>query len=356
MKRWGALAFVLGIGLFGCSDGATADVDETVDSSTTDAVADTGPSDDTGSSDETAIDSSKPPADYTAKGSATVTKSDTTVSGNRLHVLVPSGAAPATGFPAVVFAHGFQLGEKDYDDVLSHVASWGYVVLSTDYQASLLTQDHRKVRDAIIAAKDAALGGKITGVPKIDPKRLASAGHSLGGKCAVWAAITDSAFAGTFVLDPVDGGGPFDTTSTPERPFLITTGEVSKLTKPIGYVGATQSHCANLGQSCAADGKDAAAFFGATPTALARYLWTIYDFGHMQFLDNASCTTCGTCVAGKSDVLTRKNWVKALFVAFLSRHLDGDTSAQTWLDGARRAEGFAAKQLWDGKIDRPACP
>lgn len=355
-----AFALVSVIGWLGCSDGATASVDDPgsdaagVETSTSE---DTGAGVDSGTPEDAAVDSSKPPADYTAKGAATVTKSDKVLNGNKVHLLIPSGAAPAEGFPAVVFAHGFQLKETDYDDLLTHVASYGYVVLSTDYTASLLSNDHQKIRAAIVDGRAALFDGKLTGLPKVDKTRIASAGHSLGGKCATWAAATVPDFAATFVLDPVDGGGPLDTMSTPQRPFLIPTGELAKLTKPIGYVGATQSRCANLGTSCAPVGKDAAAFFGATPATLPRYLWTIYDFGHMQFLDNPACGfTCNSCVAGKSDVAQRKAWNKALFVAFLERHLRADASAQTWLDGPRRDEGYGLKQLWDGKIDRPACP
>lgn len=298
-----------------------------------------------------------PPSDYRNKGPATVAVVDGKVNEVAVHALVPSGTAPASGWPAVIFAHGFQLNPKQYDDILGHVASWGFVVVSTDYVASLVSNDHRKVRQAIVDAKNAAIAGTITGVPKVDPARVAASGHSLGGKCATWAAIGDKAFAATFVLDPVDGGGPFDATSTPERPFLISTGEVGKLTTPVGYVGATQSRCKKMGTACAPEGRDAQAFFDATPTSVARFHWPIFDFGHMQFLDNPACGfTCDACVSGKSDVNARRDVVKALFVAFLARTVLGDASAQTWLDGARRAEAVAAKLVWDGKVERPACP
>ena len=76
----------------------------------------------------------------------------------------------------------------------------------------------------------------------------------------------------------------------------------------------------------------------------------------MQFLDDPSCGfTCSVCVAGKSPVDPRKAAVRATVVAFLERHLRGDASAQSWLDGAKRAELVAAKDFWDGVSALPPC-
>ncbi|MBI2391324.1 MAG: hypothetical protein HYV09_17170 [Deltaproteobacteria bacterium] len=339
---------------YGCGGSGDTTSSEAPDTAPLDAPSEaTAPDADA----DAAADTTIAPADFRAKGPATVSKVDGKVNDVAVHALVPSGPAPASGWPAVIFAHGFQLNPKQYDDILGHVASWGWVVVSTDYVASLVSNDHRKVRQAIVDAKNAALAGTITGVPKIDPARVAASGHSLGGKCATWAAIGDKGFAATFVLDPVDGGGPFDTVSTPERPFLISTGEVGKLTTPIGYVGATQSRCKKLGTACAPEGRDAKAFFDATPASVARFVWPIFDFGHMQFLDDPACGfTCDACVVGKSDAAARRDAIKALFVAFLARTVLGDASAQTWLDGERRTALVTAKLVWDGKTERPACP
>ncbi|MBK7395589.1 MAG: hypothetical protein IPJ34_04625 [Myxococcales bacterium] len=351
------------LALAACS-GSTAtspDPDASGDTSTDDALADSSPVDtgegtDTGTPPDTAPDTVTPPADYTAKGTHPTKTVDVKISGTAVHVIFPTDPVPAAGFPAVVFAHGFQLGEKDYDDTLTHVASWGFVVVSTDYTASLVSNDHRKVKQAILDARAAAIAGTLAGVPKVDASKIAASGHSLGGKCATWASTEKGLFAGTFVLDPVDRGGPFDGTSTDARPFLIPTGALDGLSAPIGYVGATQSRCVKLTQTCAAEDRDAASFFKATKVA-NKYLWTMFDYGHMQFLDNPGCGfTCDACVPGTTDPPSRRKWVKALFVAFLSRHVLGDASAQPWLDGAKRDEGVAAKVLWDGKIARPACP
>ena len=49
----------------------------------------------------------------------------------RVFYPAPSGAER---YPLVVFAHGFQLAVNNYDRLLVHVASWGYVVASVTWE------------------------------------------------------------------------------------------------------------------------------------------------------------------------------------------------------------------------------
>jgi chlorophyllase len=355
----------------GCGGGSSAIEESSPDGATDSAVEDgsgddsSSPGDATGgetAASETSVEGGStdagPTVDPSKPGPFEVVVSETKVGTSNAHLLAPKGAPPGGGWPAVVFAHGFQLAVNNYDDVLKHVASHGFVVLSVDFPGSLFSIDHRDVRDAIVNGRKALVASMVTGAPKVNPLQTASMGHSLGGKGAVWAAIVEKAFAAGLALDPVDGnpspmgGGPSD-----KMPVLAPT-ETAKLTQPIGYFGATQSHCAKPGpfsQACAPDTLDAAHFFAGTPGT--KYLWTVYDFGHMQFLDNAMCGfTCDACVAGKSDAAPRKSAIKAISVAFLRRHVLADAGQQKWLDGSERDALATAKVIWDGKIDRPACP
>jgi hypothetical protein len=258
---------------------------------------------------------------------------------------------------AVVFAHGFQLKPTDYDLTLGHIASWGYVVVSTDYPGSLFSIDHRNARDALIKAKDALVAGSIAGIPKVDPAKIAASGHSLGGKASVMAILADKAFVAALAFDPVDGN-PSPTGGTPDdaHPKMIPT-ETAKIAVPVGYFGATQSRCvkSSFGPACAPEGADAAAFFAATPTTIPRALWTVFDFGHMQFLDGACGFACTACTDGKGDLAARHTAIDAIAVAFLQRHVDGIAAAQTWIDGAKRDAYVTAGVLWDGVVAKPAC-
>src|SRR5690606_6216151 len=137
-------------------------------------------------------------------------------------------------------------------------------------------------------------------------------------------------------LDPVDGNpNPIGGIPSEKMPQLVPT-ETAKLAVPVAFFAATQSRCAkpstlpgSPSQACAPEALDAAKFFDGTPGSIPRYLWTLFDFGHMQFLDNPACgATCDACVAGKSDTLPRRRATKALTVAFLKRHVENDPSAE----------------------------
>jgi hypothetical protein len=356
------LAPLVFLALAACG-GSTTSSDPTAgdDASTTDTTppgddGSTLPDTNAGGDTLTPADTPPPPAaDYTQAGSHTVAKKDATVSSNSVHCLFPSDAPPAAGFPGVAFAHGFQLATTDYDQILSHVASWGYVVCSTNYPGSILSTDHRDVATALTNVRTAMAAGTIAGVPKVDGAHIAAAGHSLGGKGTVMAMLADPAFVAAVTFDPVDGnpGNPLGGSPDAAHPKLNPT-ETAKLTKPMGYFGATQSHCGST--ACAPTGLDAAAFFAGTPATTPKYLWTVWDFGHMQFLDNPNCGfTCSACSAGKSAVDPRKVAIKSTAVAFLERYLRSDVGAQSYLDGAKRDANVAAKNFWDGKTTLPAC-
>ncbi len=333
-------------------DASIADTTPAGDDGSTPPPTDTGVVTDTGSLAETAP---PPSTDYTVVGAHVVAKKDVTVSSNSVHCLFPSDAPPAAGFPGVAFAHGFQLATTDYDQILSHVASWGYVVCSTNYPGTILSTDHRDVATALTNVRTAMAAGTITGVPKVDGAHIAAAGHSLGGKGTVMAMLADPVFVAAVTFDPVDGnpGNPLGGSPDAAHPKLNPT-ETAKLTKPMGYFGATQSHCGST--ACAPTGLDAAAFFAGTPATTPKYLWTVWDFGHMQFLDNPNCGfTCSACAAGKSALDPRKVAIKSTAVAFLERYVRGDASAQSYLDGAKRDANVTAKNFWDGKATLPAC-
>lgn len=295
-----------------------------------------------------------PPADgFVAAGPHAIAKKDTKVGANAVHLVYPTTAAPAAGFPAVAFAHGFQLKPGDYDKLLGHFASWGYVVVSTDFPGSLFSIDHNDVAKALTAARQAMAAGSIAGLPKVDASRIAASGHSLGGKGSVMAILADTAFVAGLTFDPVDGnpGNPLGGGPDASKPKLNPT-EVAKVTVPMGYFGATASHCGSM--ACAPSGLDAMAFSANTKSP--HYLWMVNDFGHMQFLDNPACGfTCSACAAGKAPIDPRRAAIQETAVAFLKRHVEGDKSAQPWLDGDKRDAYVKSSIYWAGS-GTPPCP
>jgi hypothetical protein len=352
------LATLVALGLLGCGGSNAIPVqDEDAQANPDGSVGDTAVGDTT-----TPTDTAPPPAaNYTVAGAHATSKKDFTVSSQSVHCLFPSDAAPAAGWPGVAFAHGFQLSNTGYDQILSHIASWGYVVCSTNYPGSLLSQNHNDVATALTSTRIAMQGGALSGLPKVDSTHIVAAGHSLGGKGAIMAVLADNQFIAALTFDPVDGnpGNPLGGGPDAQHPQLAPT-ETAKLKVPMAYFGATQSHCSSgtIGSSaCAPTGLDAAALYAGTPNTIPRYLWTVWDFGHMQFLDDPNCGfTCNACVAGKSVVDPRKVAIKSTAVAFLERYVRSDTSAQSYLDGAKLQANVTAKNFWDGVTSSlPAC-
>lgn len=299
------------------------------------------------------------PRDYSRTGSHTVAMWTGTVQGTqgnaRAFYPMTSGAER---FPLVVFAHGFQLAVNNYDRLLVHIASWGYVVLSVDYPGNLLMVDHRNVPAALSAGRRAFTSGMGTAFPalaRVDTSRAVAMGHSLGGKGAVMAVLDDPAFSAALALDPVDDNpSPFGmvSASTPS----IAPERMSGLQRPLGLVGATQSRCARLGQTCAPESSDYRQFAAAAPMGATLAVWSLRDFGHMDFVDPGCGLACGACTGGAAPLDSRFNALKALAVAFLERHARGDASAQGYIDGAERNALVTSGALWNGMASSlPAC-
>ncbi len=312
------------------------------------------------------LDSSESAAsakDYGQKGKYPVEIREGGAYGRDMRVFVPQSPPPPGGFGALVFAHGFQLGVDDYDALLGYVASWGYVVFSVDYPQPFIGMDHRTARDAIVKVGRAISDGLVTGVPKIAKSRLAVGGHSLGGKLAVMAALVEPAFRAVVAFDPVDGapGTPLGGEGKPTLPILAN-GSLGALEQPALFFGAERSHCARGilffgGQACAPSNRDASTFFTASTASAARYELTLADFGHTDFLDDpVGGLTRDVCFHSKSPRGSRIAALHAATVAFLARHLHGETSAQSWLNGAEHAKLLASGVLLDPSDPDTACP
>jgi pimeloyl-ACP methyl ester carboxylesterase len=260
--------------------------------------------------------------------------------------------------PLVIFAHGFQLAVGNYDGLLSHVASWGYVVVSIDYPGTLLSVDHRNVPRAMIAARTAlALG--VAGFPatgRIDANRTAVMGHSLGAKGAIMALLDEPAFVAGVALDPVDDnpspiGGVSDATPS------IAPEQMGRLTRPLALFGATQSRCVQLGQACAPEGSNYLRFAAAAPAGARVGLYPLSNFGHNDFVDTACGFQCSLCARGAAPLDSRARALRFLSVAFLERYVRGDESLQAYVVGAGREAFVASGALWDGRTATlPRCP
>ena len=161
----------------------------------------------------------------------------------------PSGDGP---FPLVLFAHGFGAYPTEYQTILTHLASWGFVVAGPDFEergliaafaagggATTTTLDEAAAQQAaqaridneaaimgqareLLAAANLEPGGLLEGA--VDATVVGTAGHSAGVTSAVAAAATDPNVK-TFVA--MSGGrapGATVALPTPDVPGMVMTG------------------------------------------------------------------------------------------------------------------------------------
>lgn len=245
--------------------------------------------------------------------------------GLELHVAVPRGAGR---HPLVVVAHGFQIAPSQYYGHLRHLASFGYVALTTTFPTSLAGNDNPRQAAALASAidwalADASLGGRVDGA------RIGVSGHSLGGKLALLAATLDARIKAAFLLDPVDSGGPF---GCREPRCVRVRTRVAALDIPTAYLGET-TDARGLVQACAPAEDNFLVLHGASRSPSLAI--TAIGANHVSFVDDPAtcgiaCGACNAAVAEHGGVLTL---ARATMTAFFERWLRGDARYDRFLTG-----------------------
>ncbi len=258
-------------------------------------------------------------------------------------------------YPLVVFAHGFQVGEDMYRKTMTHLAQFGYVTASVDYESSLVDQDHHAPVEALGKAIDMLTQAPPLQVGAVaDPTRVVAAGHSLGAKGAVWLALEDPRISALVALDPVDDDPsplPFPSDKRPS----ITPEKMGDLKVPSLFVGGVLSPTGQ--QPCAPSASNACRFFESVPAGTSAWLAVLDAFGHMQFLDAYDCPLlCGTCPRGdQAEHETRQAVFRGLAVAFLELHLRQKSGYLSWIEGADRAQLETDGMLLDPPAQTSFC-
>ncbi len=124
----------------------------------------------------------------------------------RLRIARPAGDGP---FPLVLFSHGFASDVDEYDAVLGHWASHGFVVIAPFHADGGGTP--RAIVMSLVKGKAGLIRGRVEDIAHlldhldalaplapVDPARIVVAGHSFG-------AFTAQQFGGATVTDPDDG-------------------------------------------------------------------------------------------------------------------------------------------------------
>lgn len=154
------------------------------------------------------------------RGPHGVDRGDLGFTGTPGMVFVPRGvSSPA---PLVAFAHDWARGPRDYEDTFKHLASWGFVVVAPGTDRSGRPH-HQHFATHLSAAIEEALTARLgRGAVRADPRRIAVAGHGLGGGVAALLASqrTDiDAVAMVFPTETVPSAA--DRAMTADAPALL---------------------------------------------------------------------------------------------------------------------------------------
>lgn len=250
---------------------------------------------------------------------------------------------PRGPLPVVVFIPGFQLDSARYRRTLERIATHGFVVVRCDPPDPLTSVDHREMAADVSAVLDWVLGATSPAAGIADPARVALAGHSLGGKVATMTAFRDARVGALLGIDPVNGGGP--TGYADSRPDIVPD-EVAPLAIPVGFLGQTTNGSGSgLSPACAPFDQNFQTFYEAATSAPWAAEWDFQGADHQDFVDTEECDwLCRlACAQGEADPVAVVAGTRTLAVAFLRRHLAGETAMDAWLAGASVPAGVGVR-------------
>lgn len=252
---------------------------------------------------------------------ATTTVTGSVTRGNRktpVVVHLPTGLGAA---PMIVFLPGASLSTSMYLPTVERLASHGFVVVRADPSFALFPPtDHAVMMADVKAVIDWVLVQSAL-APRIDPTRIAVAGHSLGGKLAIMTAFADPRVKAVFGIDPVNAQSPD-----------VVPAQVSGLAIPMGFAGETIDATGTL-MACAPASGNYTTFYDAATSATWSAEWTFANTNHMDFVDSCSGFTCGVCNDASGDASVSRASLRILAVAFFRLHFRAESAMSAWLTG-----------------------
>ena len=151
-------------------------------------------------------------------------------------------------FPIAVFSHGFGGFNAQSSELLSHLASWGYVVAAPEHTSrdasavlnqivlkhrlpAVTNQDVRDLADTVTALTNDTANSDSAFYNHLDVTRIVAIGHSQGGIAAQQFAATQPNVRGFIGLagavDPANPNGA--SPSVPKSASLIMSGSLDKI-------------------------------------------------------------------------------------------------------------------------------
>ncbi|NES14122.1 alpha/beta hydrolase [Micromonospora sp. PPF5-17] len=215
-----------------------------------------------------------------------------------------NGQPVAAGrFPAIAFGHGFLQGVSKYASTLSHLSTWGFIVIAPTSQGGF-APDHSAFADDLNAAltwavtQDTTAGARFAGHVSVD--RLGLSGHSMGGGASILAAARNPKVVTVANLAAAE--------TNPSAKAAAAT-----VTVPVQLIAGERDGIAPV-----ADHQRP--IYLAKPPA--KQLRTIKGGSHCGFMDSGSLF----CDSGTISRTTQLQLARRLLTEWFLRHLAGDTS------------------------------
>jgi chlorophyllase len=248
-------------------------------------------------------------------------------------------------YPVVQFQHGTNLKNSDYKELISRVASWGFIVVAPQMYDGILPP-----LNAILEIENARAilnwlpTGLVPAMPELalarpNFEKIALVGHSRGGKVVFGVALNVSngiipQISAVAALDPVDGTSLFQI----KPPILNYKNNSLDLGVPTLIVGTGLGPLPGPSRfgpfpPCAPEKYDHKYFFeDVSPPA---FHFVAPNQGHMDFLNDCptgfigklkAALQCYTCRGGSSRGPMR-SFTGGILVAFLQNALFHNSSA-----------------------------
>ena len=250
----------------------------------------------------------------------------------QFRIYEPTGAAG--NIPVIHFLHGFMYKISYYDDFLTHLASHGFIVVSSQSDHSMLGgdttyQESEKVITFLNWLKQ-NIQSKVS--VTADVEHFGVSGHSRGGKVTNRVLNTDPAMATSFFgVDPVDSAPPMGGSSDP-----------TSLSDPVQFkgesmfLGTEKGTEGTLGQACAPAGENSVNFYAQYPSPSHHIIAA--GVGHADMVDPSDVSACGmycsTC-KGSGDTNLNQQFITytgGLMAAFFNFTLKGETQYEALIN------------------------
>ena len=222
--------------------------------------------------------------------------------------------------PVIHFLHGFKLKNIFYNDLLNHLSSHGFIVISSQSEHKLIGCDttYKEAEKVITFIKwlKENLSSKISIIPDFD--NLGISGHSRGGKVTnrilnKYPNIAKSFFG----VDPVDSAPPMGGNSDPKS-----------LLDPVQFKGESMFLGTEKGPNglfvFAPKGDNSDNFYNCYPTPCIHIIAS--NVGHMDMIDESSCRFIRSVSSNSGDKKINSKFIAycgGLMAAFFCSTLKG---------------------------------